>query len=221
MPDLPAGMERALTMTASLLVTEGFNEGKSAANDPAAFPFARINEVLDDRLCPLCAAVNGLVVEVGSAEYREWRLPSHTACRRVMSYVGKDSPSARTTFSRPPADLIATHGHYHLQPPPPGEPRLPGEPAGRPVVVRKIRNPATGEVRTRLDWAPWLRTLPKEKKALILQVRAEPDETRAQELLGKLGITDPRDPEQQQLAALLGVLDRVRGWVDQVAGGAV
>jgi len=214
MPEpLPAGLQRSLTATAAVSITELYNEGKSAANDPEEWPLVVISEVLDGNTCKLCAAVDGKILRVGTPEYREWRQPSHIGCRRILTYIHRDEQGAEADFERPDPELIRKHGHFHVQPKQHAKYRIPAEPAGRHVVVRRVRHEASGEIRTRLDWAPWWDQVPQREKQLVLRARVTADPEKLKALLARLGITDPAQPDQFQRVVRLGLRDRLEGWV--------
>ncbi|MCC2670337.1 MAG: hypothetical protein K0Q72_2808 [Armatimonadetes bacterium] len=209
---LPAGLERSVQATAAVVTAEGFNEGKSAANDAGEFPWARISEALDGGTCPLCAAVDGKVLRVGSPEYARWRLPSHINCRRVMVYLAAHEVE-EADFEEPDAELVRKHGHFHTHPERHAQYRIPATPEGRHVVVRRVQHQETGEVRTVLDWAPWWDRVPQWKRVLVLQARATEDPGELQDILTELGITNLLDPQHLRAATLLGLRDRVEGWI--------
>ena len=206
-------LQQTLQSTAALAVTEVYNEGRSAANDPVAYPLAEIVERLDGHTCSLCAAVDGMILTVGSPEYQEWKSPSHISCRRLMVYVGADEVGTVADFKRPDAELIRKHGHYHLQPEKHAALRIPAEPAGRNVVVRRLVDPETGKRKTVLDWAPWVDQQTVKTKAAILQVWAATTKAELSAALAELGLTDLTDPAQQRRAILLGVKDRIDGYL--------
>ena len=215
---LPPKLEKSLQATATLTIAELHNEGMAAANNPADWPYAQISEILDNRTCPLCRAVDGKIVAVGSPEYAKWRQPSHINCRRVMVYIGKDEQNVRVDFAEPAPELIKKHGHYHIQPDKYAELRIPAEPAGRHVVVRRVKNLETGKISTRLDWAPWHDQTSAAKRELILQARATSDPVELAKLLEKLGIADPTDGEGFQAVTRFGLRDRIEGWVTNFPG---
>ncbi|HEU4753745.1 MAG TPA: hypothetical protein VFU47_11615, partial [Armatimonadota bacterium] len=210
---LPAHLNQALEATAALTVAELYNEGKSAANNPEEWPLAQISERLDGRTCPLCRAVDGKILKVGSPEYRQWRQPSHINCRRVMVYIHRDEQGAKPDFREPDAELIRKHGHYHLRPDRHAELRIPAEPAGRHVIVRRVRNLETGEISTRLDWAPWHEQHSEATRKLIVKARGTADPAELERILAELGVTNFNDPEQLRRVVLLGLRDRVEGWI--------
>lgn len=214
---LPATLNRSLEATASIATAELYNEGKSAANDPEQFPYARISEHLDGRTCNLCRHVDGKVLPVGSREYGEYRAPSHINCRRILAYIHKDETGRKDLleYDPPGEELIRRHGHYHLDPKKHAALRIPAEPAGRNVVVRRVRNLETGRVETRLDWAPWFDKVSKAKRSLILKARVEQDPEKLAAIFEKLGLGDLSTPDQLRSAVLLGLKDRAEGWITE------
>ncbi|MFN3652216.1 MAG: hypothetical protein ACK47B_21775 [Armatimonadota bacterium] len=216
MASLPPTLERSLSATATLAYAELFNEGKSAANDPEAYPLAQISELLDGRTCALCAAVDGKILDVSTPEYREWRQPSHINCRRTLAYIPKGEAGTEPDFVRPDAKLIKKHGHYHLDPEKHAEFRIPAEPAGRHLIVRRVKHPETGELGTRIDYAPWWEQVPQWKRDLVLKARATPDGDDFQAILSQLGLQDLKQAETLHQATLLGLRDRVEGFLTEV-----
>jgi hypothetical protein len=157
---------------------------------------------------------------VRSPEYAEFRQPSHINCRRRLIYIRKDE-EARADFERPPDDLIRKHGHYHVQPARHAELRIPASGSGRHIIVRRVRNLETGELGTRLDWAPHWERIPQWKRDLVLKARAETDDLAVVAILEKLGINDLDDAGQLRELTLLGIRDRVDGWLTVPKGAAL
>lgn len=216
--DLPPSLQKSLQATATITVAELHNEGMAAANNPQEWPFAQISEILDHRTCPLCRRVDGMILRVGTPEYAKWRAPSHINCRRTLIYISREEQNVRVDFEEPDAELIRKHGHYHVNPEKHAELRIPAEPAGRHVVVRRVKNLETGEIGTRLDWAPWFEQVPQWQRDLVLQARATSDEAQLTQILEKLGITDPTQGEGFRTVARLGLRDRIEGWVSVFNG---
>lgn len=131
-----------------------------------------------------------------------------------MVAISGDEPGIDADFEEPDPELIRKHGHYHLDPESHAEYRIPAEPAGRHLIVRRIKN-EQGALETRLDWAPWWDNIPAEKRALVLKARAEQDEEKLRDILAQLGITDLQNPEHLRQAVMLGLRDRVAGWIDE------
>jgi hypothetical protein len=215
---LPPSLQKSLQATATITVAELHNEGMAAANNPQEWPFAQISEILDNRTCPLCRRVDGMILRVGTPEHAKWRQPSHINCRRTLIYISKDEQNVRADFEEPEPELIKKHGHYHVQPDKYAELRIPAEPAGRHVVARRVKNLETGEIGTRLDWAPWFEQVPQWKRDLVLQARATADDVQLAQILEKLGITDPTGGDGFQTVARLGLRDRIEGWVTNFPG---
>lgn len=215
---LSARLQRSLQATATLTIAELHNEGQSAANNAEEWPYAQISEILDRATCRLCRRVDGKIVKVGSPEYRKWRGPSHINCRRTMVYIHRDEPNVQPDFEEPEAELIRKHGHYHTQPEKHAELRIPAEPAGRHVIVRRVKHLETGEIRTKLDWAPHWERVAQWKRDLVLKARATRDEVELAGILERLGLTDVSLPEQYHQLTLLGLRDRVDGWVTNFPG---
>lgn len=77
MASLPATVNRALELSASIAITEGVEWGREMAADIEEWPFAARSALLDDRVCPLCGFLEGRTFRVGSADYRRYAPPSH------------------------------------------------------------------------------------------------------------------------------------------------
>jgi hypothetical protein len=204
--------------TVGVTVTELYNEGRaSAASDRGAYPLAQISERMDERTCPLCQAVDGLILRTDSPEYAEWRQPSHINCRRIMEYIGRDEPAA-PDFQRPDQELIRKHGHYHLDPDKHAELRIPAEPSGRHFVLRWLRREGTGEAARALDWAPWWSQVSEADRALVLRARVAPA-AELPGLLRPLGLTlgpggvAAWTPADWRLATRLALRDRLEGFL--------
>lgn len=111
-------------------------------------------------------------------------------------------------------ELIRKFGHYHLDPSKYAQFRFPAEPAGRHIIVRRVKN-SKGATKTVIDYAPWWEMFSADKRKLIHKARAEQDPAKFKSLLAKLGITDTTDPEQRRQAVMLGLHDRLDGWIDE------
>lgn len=215
---LPETLNRSLAATSALATTELYNEGKSTANDPGEYPFAQIAERMDERTCPLCEEVDGMIIEVGSPEYAEWKSPSHVNCRRELVYINKEAAGVEANFQRPDEALIAKHGGYHIDPSKRAALRIPAEPAGRQFIIRTGVDPATGKKVARLDWAAWHSQRTNEEKRLILAARGAHSTREVLEILAQLGVTDLSDPVQQRKIALLGLRDLVEERIAKAGG---
>ena len=133
-------IEANLRGAAFATLTQDYNLGRDAALPQDEFPLAQIIETLDDRVCPLCASVHGLIMDRRSPEYAKWRDPSHINCRRILAYIGKDernedgSPVA-PDFQAPPDELVQKHGHFHIDSRKYSELRVPARPEGRDFIA--------------------------------------------------------------------------------------
>ncbi len=128
-----------LDATANVTVTSNYGLGRDAAMPADEFPLAEISESLDDRTCQLCAMLDGQIVRRDSPEYDEFRWPSHINCRRIMVYIGRDEVGPdgepmQPTFVRPDKEIIAKHGHFHVEPDKYAELRMPARPEGRDFI---------------------------------------------------------------------------------------
>lgn len=133
-----------LDATANVTVTSNYGLGRDAAMPADEFPLAEISETLDERVCQLCSMLDGQIVRRDSPEYDEFRWPSHINCRRIMIYIGKDEididgEPMQPTFVRPDDDIIAKHGHFHVDPNKYAELRIPSRPEGRDFIF--VRGP--------------------------------------------------------------------------------
>lgn len=153
---LPADLQNKLTMTAEVTVTDMTNLGEELTLDPDEYPLAQIVETLDTRTCPLCEFLNGKIIRRGTPEWAEYSRPSHINCRRRFVYWHKDTrvggQPLRPTFVQPPRDLIRKHGHFHLDPQRYEPLRVPALADRRQFVFKRIRDEATGQLRSVIFW---------------------------------------------------------------------
>lgn len=146
-----------LEATANVTVTSAHGLGRDAAMPEGEFPLAEISESLDDQTCQLCRMLDGQIVRRDSPEYDEFRWPSHINCRRIMIYIGKDEigldgQPVQPAFVRPDDDIIAKHGHFHVDPNKYRELRIPSRPEGRDFIFSPGPKGEPGA----LLWAPGL-----------------------------------------------------------------
>jgi hypothetical protein len=176
MPDLPEIMNQHLTMTATVIVGELDAEARAELADLALWPLAQIVEVLDERTCPLCEYVDGMILDRRSPEFERWRNPSHINCRRTLAYVssrereigpdGQPIPT-RPDFVEPPAALIYKHGHFVVDPERYSPLRIPAQPEGRDFVFKRIRDPESGDLVSVLHWRTRMYEIPGLKPGTI------------------------------------------------------
>ena len=152
-------IKQSLNGTASVQVTHLYGLGRDAvgAADIAEFPFAQIIEVLDERTCPLCRALHGMILAKTDPRYHQYKYPSHIGCRRIMVDIGKgekndDGSPLTPDFKDPHPDLISKYGHFQTDPDKYAALRIPSRPEGRDFIYS--RDKATG--RYGLVWRPGL-----------------------------------------------------------------
>ncbi len=156
MMPLPDELQNRLAMTAEVTMTDMTNLGEQITLPEDEYPLAQIVETLDSRICPLCEFVNGKIIRRGTPEWAEFSRPSHINCRRRFVYFHKDTLVAgrplQPTFTQPPPALIRKHGHFHLDPQRYEHLRVPALADRRQFVFKRIRDEATGEIRSVIVW---------------------------------------------------------------------
>ncbi len=103
--------ERELRGTASAQISEAINEGRKQAADKAQPQVAQFSAILDDVTCPLCAWMDGLIIELANPDYEIFTPPIHQHCRCVWVYIRPDEePQPEPTWQTPPTGLVEQHG---------------------------------------------------------------------------------------------------------------
>ncbi len=152
---------KQLSATAAAVTERGYAAGQAAGAGMwggygmEAPPEAAVAEFFgpdDERTCELCRALLGQRFAVGSAEYYSYMPPVHVNCRHKYIYYRKGEAGAEVDFTPPPPELVAKHGHFISQPHKYEALRVPAGPTGRDFIVRRVKDPDTGEIVTRLDW---------------------------------------------------------------------
>lgn len=152
---IPKFVQNMLRATATVTYHEIRNLAEDLTLPEDEFPLARILEIEDTRTCPLCSAVNGMVIRRGTPEWERWRKPSHINCRRAFSYIPSDAKDGDgklilPDFQEPSAEVIAKHGHFILNPDKYADLRVPAFADTRQFVVRRRK---VGDIiRTVLEW---------------------------------------------------------------------
>ncbi|MDW8029601.1 MAG: hypothetical protein RMK94_14550 [Armatimonadota bacterium] len=153
---IPNEIENKLAMTAEVNLTTITNIAEDITLPVEDYPFAQIIETLDKRVCPLCSFLHGKIIRRGTPEWQQFSRPSHINCRRRFFYFHKDTRFAgqpiRPTFTSPPKSLVEKHGHFHKDPQKYVELRVPAYADRRQFVFKRIKDPATGEIRSVLLW---------------------------------------------------------------------
>ena len=167
MNTIASQIDLILQGTASVTVTSLYGLGREAAMPAEEYPLAQINETLDERTCPLCQYLDGMVVAKSSPDYERYRYPSHINCRRIMVDIHRDEVDetgnpTQPDFKPPDEALLKRYGHFTLDPNKYAELRIPSRPEGRDFIF--LRGPA-GEPGQLI----WLDGLPQSVRDQTLQ----------------------------------------------------
>ena len=87
------------------------NVGRNRAAIIAGSKMAQFSAILDRRTCPLCKELDGMYVEVGSADHLEYTPPIHNKCRCIWVYIGDEDRMPTVNFKKPDQELIKKHGN--------------------------------------------------------------------------------------------------------------
>lgn len=153
--DLP----QALSIAGSILIGETTNEARLACARESGATRVQWSALLEGGTCPLCAALDGKVFEVGETLFDP---PAHINCRCL--WIERDADEAGPVDWFDPgapgsADedrwtgLIGKHGHFLHDEATYSPLRIPSAPDGNDFVFRRRRNPETGELESVLEWA--------------------------------------------------------------------
>lgn len=154
-------MGKHLRATAAVATQRAFELGKQAGagmvggygiQAPANAAVAEFVGPIDARTCPLCRFLVGSRFKVGSDEFVRYQPPLHINCRHFYVYLERGAPGAEPDFRRPPEELVSRHGHFISQPAKYEAVRVPASPTGRDFILRRVKDPETGQIVTRLDW---------------------------------------------------------------------
>jgi hypothetical protein len=144
--------QNKLAATAAATYTEITNLAEDLALPQGEYPLAQIIETLDENICPLCQHLHGKIIQRGTPEWEEYRLPSHINCRRAFAYINQeDAADNPPDFEPPPPSLLQKHGHFHADPRRYEPLRAPAYADRRHFIVRRTKLP-TGIIATILDW---------------------------------------------------------------------
>lgn len=149
-------IKNKLKMTAEVALTTVTNIAEDVTLPVSDYPFAQIIETLDTRVCPLCSFLHGKIIRRGTPEWQQYHRPSHINCRRRFFYYHKDTRLAgqpiRPTFVEPPKTLVDKFGHFHKDPQKYVPLRVPAYADRRQFVFKRIKDIATGQIRSVLFW---------------------------------------------------------------------
>jgi len=150
-----------LAMSVQVVISELDAEAEAELADLDRYPLAEIVEVLDNRTCPLCRYLDGMLLDRRSPDFLKWALPPHINCRRVLAYVssreveiGPDGKAVPITpdFVEPPEELVKEFGHFITDPVTDGALRVMAQPAGRDFIFARVKDPETDIVTPTLFW---------------------------------------------------------------------
>ena len=150
-----------LTLSASVVIRDLDAEARADLADLDRWPMAQIVEVLDDRTCPLCRYMDGMVLDRRMPEFDKWVLPPHINCRRTVAYVAGDEmelgPDGKPRpigpdFIEPPRDLIEKYGHFITNPEKDAALRVMAQPEGRDFIFARVKDADTGIITPTLFW---------------------------------------------------------------------
>ena len=144
--------QNKLAATAAAAYTEIANLAEDLTLPQDEYPLAQILETLDENICPLCQFLHGKIIQRGTPEWDEYRLPSHINCRRAFAFISQeDAPDNPPDFEPPPPSLLQKHGHFHADPRRYEPLRVPAYADRRQFITRRTKLP-TGIIVTILDW---------------------------------------------------------------------
>jgi hypothetical protein len=144
--------QNKLAATATATYTEITNLAEDLTLPASEYPLAQIIETLDDRICPLCQFLHGKIIQRGTPEWEQYRLPSHINCRRTFAYISQeDAPDNPPDFTPPPQDLLQKHGHFHTDPHRYEPLRVPAYADRRQFILIRTRDPQTGALQSILS----------------------------------------------------------------------
>ena len=74
--------------------------------------------ILDNRVCPVCAQLDGQILSVDDPLYGTWQPPLHPACRCLLFFITDQTrPENRQPNFKPPgADMIEKYAPFKVPP---------------------------------------------------------------------------------------------------------
>lgn len=141
--------QNKLAAAATVAYTEITNLTEDLTLPQGEYPLAQIIETLDENICPLCQHLHGKIIQRGTPEWEEYRLPSHINCRRAFAYISQeDAADNPPDFVPPPQSLLEKHGHFHTDPRRYEPLRVPAYADRRQFIFVRERDPITGQLRS-------------------------------------------------------------------------
>jgi len=217
-----AQLTQSLSGTSSVTVTHLYGLGREAisAADIVEWPFAQIIETLDNRTCPLCRRLHGLILAKTDPRYHQYKYPSHIGCRRIMVDIGKgelgdDGKPLLPDFRDPPKALLEKHGHFHIDPDKYSALRIPSRPEGRDFIYV----PGKGGAPHKLIWRAGLSDEARRAtiKDMLGEIIRDPETLRlSANLLRQLGLWATEEADFSNLALALSHRDDWPGLKDDL-----
>jgi len=103
--------ERELKASASAQVNKAINEGREMTAEESGVKLAQFSAILDDKVCPLCEEMDGMIIELDNPDYDRFQPPIHYHCRCVWVYIKLDeTPQPEPNWVTPSSTLVAEHG---------------------------------------------------------------------------------------------------------------
>jgi len=103
--------EKELAGTASHQVGESINDGRELVAEEMGVELAQFSAILDDRVCPLCEWMDGMIIETDNPDYDRFDPQIHQHCRCLWVYIKPDEePQPEPDWETPPQDLIDQYG---------------------------------------------------------------------------------------------------------------
>jgi len=97
---------------ASAQVAGAINTGRNHLGTRMGARYAQRSEILDERTCPLCRAIDGMVARTDSREFKKYRGLVHNNCRGIWAFIlPEEEPEPQETWQDPPKDLEEEFGN--------------------------------------------------------------------------------------------------------------
>lgn len=88
------------------------NQARDTTGEQLGAQGAQWCAVLDQRTCPLCAALDGKVMKVGTPAFARFRPPLHWNCRCIRVFIGPTEPNVQFDWVNPDPALIEQYAGF-------------------------------------------------------------------------------------------------------------
>lgn len=103
--------QRSLLGQATARVNDAVNRGRNLAAKASGAKLAQYSAILDDRTCPLCEKLDGMIGKLDDPDFRRFKPPLHHGCRCIWAYIlPEEEPQPKPDFRKPPKELVEEHG---------------------------------------------------------------------------------------------------------------